>query len=508
MKTLLLNRFLTSDLSDVARQEVALRGAHDMGQRSSIIAFAYPVLVALTLFSSEVRAAFDSLALIILLLLIASGFRCWFGARLKTVELADMDRDLGLYALFSLAGAFFLGLYVAVAAWKTGYSDISFILVIIICGMTGAAVGTMNQYLRLWAGFVLVIWVPVVASYTISGITNNCSHGYLIAGMGAAYAVFMIFVGKQIASEYWRGQVSLIEVERQSAQLKQTYKMLEKQENEIRLHRDHLQGAVNTQIDDLVCAKNEAERANQAKSMFLANISHELRTPMHAIISFSNFGIKKVETAVPEKLLGYFEKIHLSGERLLNLLNDLLDLSKLEAKCMNFNMVPGDFKSMLQGCLDELEAKLEERNQVVDIVRFDFDKKIEFDSVRVSQVVTNLLSNAIKFTPEGKTISISVFEDYLSVGNRKTDTAEIEALHFTISDQGVGIPEEELKVVFDKFIQSSKTKTGTCGTGLGLSISQEIIEGHQGKIWAEQGEAGGAEFHFLIPVSQKKKGVT
>ena len=507
MKLLLFNRFLTSDLPEFVRQEVTLRGAHDMGKRTGVIPFAYPVVVSLTLLSSEVRNALDSLGLIILLLLVASGFRFYFGVRLKMARLTDMDRYIHCYAISSLAGAFFLGLYAAVVSWITEYSVISFVMIVIVAGMTGGAVSTMNQYFRLWIGFLVMAWTPVVIGCILSEIAGYQAHGYLLAGMSAAYAAFMVIVGKQVAAEYWQGQLSLIEVERQSSQLKQTYKMLEKQENEIRLHRDHLQEAVDAQTTYLIRAKNDAEKANQAKSMFLANISHELRTPMHAIISFSNFGIKKIETAPPVKLLGYFEKIQVSGKRLLNLLNDLLDLSKLEAKCMQFNMEIGNFQEMFQDCLSEFEAKLEERNQSVKVIRFDFEKKIEFDSVRISQVVTNLLANAIKFTPKGKSIFISVFEDRVKNGRRKTDTGTVDALHFIVSDQGIGIPEEELKAVFDKFIQSSKTKTGTSGTGLGLSISQEIIEGHHGRIWAENNKSGGAEFHFLIPVSQQQKGV-
>ncbi len=500
MKSLFFNRFLKSDLPEGVRQEVTLRGAHDMGQRTGIIAFAYPFVVSLTLLSSEIRNIFGSLSSIILLLLIASGFRFYFGACLKKSKFADMDCYLRYYAISSLAGAFFLGMYAAVVGWMVEYSVISFMMIIIVAGMTGGAVSTMNQYFRLWIGFLVMAWSPIVIGCIFSEITGYQAHGYLLAGMSASYAAFMVVVGKQVAVEYWQGQLSLIEVEQQSAQLEQANKKLIEQENEIRQHRDHLQEAVDAQTHDLILAKNEADKANQAKSMFLANISHELRTPMHAIISFSSFGIKKIETAPPKKLLDYFEKIHLSGERLLNLLNDLLDLSKLEAKCMGFNMEPGNFKEMFQGCLNEFEAKLEERNQSIEIIRFDFDKKIEFDSIRISQVVTNLLSNAIKFTPKGKNISISVFEDHMQKGRRKTDVGTVEALHFIISDQGIGIPEDELKVVFDKFIQSSKTKTGTSGTGLGLSISQEIIEGHQGRIWAEHGQSGGAEFHFLIPV--------
>ncbi len=132
MNSLLFNRFLKSDLPDEVRQEVTLRGAHDMGRRTGVIPFAYPLIMALTLLSGEIRTALGSLGPIMFLLLVASGFRFYFGARLKTVKRTDMDYYIRRYAASSLAGAFFLGLYAAVVGWVTEYSVISFIMIIIV----------------------------------------------------------------------------------------------------------------------------------------------------------------------------------------------------------------------------------------------------------------------------------------------------------------------------------------------------------------------------------------
>ncbi|RLJ17835.1 hypothetical protein DJ031_13355 [bacterium endosymbiont of Escarpia laminata] len=239
-----------------------------------------------------------------------------------------------------------------------------------------------------------------------------------------------------------------------------------------------------------------AEEANSAKSEFLANMSHELRTPMHAILSFSAFGQKKWETAARKKLSGYFSHIHASGERLLILLNDLLDLSKLEAGRMILEYRKNDLRIVAENCVHELEGYITNRGVQCELLPAKTDTQGEFDAMRISQVITNLLSNAIKFTATGGHIQISVSQERLEI-----DGHEIPGLQLSVLDQGVGIPEAELDTIFDKFIQSSKTRTGAGGTGLGLAISKEIIEAHAGRIWAENNLEQGAQFHFLIPLT-------
>ncbi|MCX7176905.1 MAG: CHASE domain-containing protein [Proteobacteria bacterium] len=270
-------------------------------------------------------------------------------------------------------------------------------------------------------------------------------------------------------------------------------------ERELKLHRDHLEERVAAQTAHLVRAKDEAERANRAKSEFLANMSHELRTPLHGVLSFAKIGAAKAATATPEKLSGYFERICQSGERLLTLLNDLLDLSKLEAGKMILESRRENILDLFLDVAAEFETVLETKPLALVVEPVTVAPVAELDAVRIKQVFRNLISNAIKFTPPGRTIRMSIRQVELRAGHRATDTTMVPALCLSLADEGIGIPEGELESIFDKFVQSSLTRTGAGGTGLGLAICKEIVEAHRGAIRAANNPDGGATLEVLLP---------
>jgi len=239
--------------------------------------------------------------------------------------------------------------------------------------------------------------------------------------------------------------------------------------------------------EELSIAKDAALQSNIAKSEFLANISHELRPPLHGILSFSQFGIKKINSASPEKLLQYFLNIEVSGSRLLVLVNDLLDLSKIEAGQMDLNIQKTNLVEVFNRCQLEQQQRVKDLGLTVEINIPSNLVVGVFDAVRIGQVITNILSNAIKFSPKNSVLTATI------------EINRDKSLLFTLKDSGIGIPEEELEDVFDAFVQSSKTNTGTGGTGLGLAISKQIISAHNGRIWAGNNEGGGVIFCFTLP---------
>jgi predicted ATPase/signal transduction histidine kinase/tRNA A-37 threonylcarbamoyl transferase component Bud32 len=288
-----------------------------------------------------------------------------------------------------------------------------------------------------------------------------------------------------------------------NTQLEQEIKVRKQAQKALENANEELEKKVEERTTDYKIVKEEAESANRAKSEFLANMSHELRTPMHGILSFSKFGIDKVDKSSKEKNLNYFNKIQTAGQRLIRLLDNLLDLSKLEAGKEVYKMETVNSWQIAKDAVSDIKTIWKEKNLTVIVEDPLIQTKIVCDKHKIHQVILNLLFNAIKFTPVDKHITILFNSGELPNNQISTNKEMFSALAVSVKDGGIGIPEDELDSVFDKFIQSSKTKTGAGGTGLGLAICKEIIKAHNGKIWAENNSEGGATFSFMLPYEQE-----
>lgn len=279
-----------------------------------------------------------------------------------------------------------------------------------------------------------------------------------------------------------------------------------KDEEELKKHRDHLRLLVDEQMAQIreeyeknslleIKLREQAEESARLKSEFLSNMSHELRTPMHAILNYANMGLKRKGTESEEKIEKYFNNIMLSGNRLLQLLNNLLDLSKMDAGKMIFTCSKEHMPPIIDYIIMELGSLIKAKNIQVALDIMTTDTAAFFDKQRIIQVFVNIFSNALRYSPEHGAIKVSLSDSVLPDGT--------QALLCSILNQGEPIPENELQLIFDKFTQSSRTKSGAGGTGLGLAISRDIIEGHGGAIWAANNKGGGVVFSVLLPRSPK-----
>jgi light-regulated signal transduction histidine kinase (bacteriophytochrome) len=240
--------------------------------------------------------------------------------------------------------------------------------------------------------------------------------------------------------------------------------------------------------------RNAAEQSNALKSEFVANISHELRSPMHSIVGFAGLLLESDEGLTFERRKVFAGAIRESANRLLRLINDLLDFSKFEAGKLELIIADADIGSVVETVIAEQSEIAQRKSLRIRIDDRRQNKLAKFDVERMTQVVINLLTNAIKFSPVAGHITIAL--------RSATGTDDV-AWQMEIEDEGVGIPDEELEIVFDKFTQSSRTKSGAGGTGLGLTICRDLVVAHGGRLWAERPPHPGARLVIEMPLDPK-----
>lgn len=289
-------------------------------------------------------------------------------------------------------------------------------------------------------------------------------------------------------------------------------------EEELEIYRGHLEDLVNERTAELqgangrlaeeiseheqteealFRAREVAEGATRAKSDFLANMSHELRTPLNAVIGFSELLVDQLCGPLNEKQQGYIENILTSGEHLLSLIDDILDLSKVEAGKMELELGRFSLRGVLDSSLTLLREKALKHNIKLSLeLEPEADVELEADQRKCKQILFNLLSNALKFSPDGASVAVQA---------RKVSATEAQAggdwVEISVADTGIGIKPEDMPKLFKEFpqLESPYTKQYE-GTGLGLALTRKFVELHGGRIWAESEFGKGSRFTFALPL--------
>lgn len=246
----------------------------------------------------------------------------------------------------------------------------------------------------------------------------------------------------------------------------------------------------------LAQAREEAERANRSKSDFLSNMSHDIRTPMNAIVGMTSIATAHIDNR--QQVESCLSKINLSGKHLLGLINDILDMSKIESGNMTLSMSEVSLREFMDSVISMSMPQIRERDQQFDI----FIENIKYehfycDSLRLNQILLNLLSNAIKFTPEGGKIEVRISESESKRGSGYTQ------LHMSVKDNGIGMKEEFQKNVFKAFVrEDSEHVSKTEGTGLGMAITKYIVDTMNGTIKLTSAPGKGTQFDVILDLEK------
>lgn len=297
---------------------------------------------------------------------------------------------------------------------------------------------------------------------------------------------FPVSISTSVIRDDADNPVALIGITNNISEHKRAERLLQEKSEEIAAQNSILKQT----NEELLIAKEKAQESDRLKSAFLANMSHEIRTPMNGILGFSELlkepGLSGVEQ------LAYIDIIEKSGTRLLNIINDIVDISKIEAGLMKLNIQESNINEQIKYIYTffkpEVEAKkisFSYKNGLQDEAAF-----IKIDREKVYAILTNLVKNSIKFTEKGK----------IEFGYSLKTTQKLPILEFYVKDSGIGIPKERQTAVFERFIQADiADKMARQGTGLGLAISRAYVEMLGGKIWVESEEGVGSTFYFTLP---------
>ena len=237
---------------------------------------------------------------------------------------------------------------------------------------------------------------------------------------------------------------------------------------------------------ELQARNREIERADRRKSEFLSSMSHELRTPLHTIIGFSDLLAEELKGPLNEDQKRFVAHIQRDSTHLLELINEVLDLSKIEAGRLQLQRRSFDISEAIEEVLSSIRHQAQAKSIRIE-TNMETGVAIDADHLRFKQILFNLLNNAVKFSSDGGQVRVDSLRNGSSV-------------EISVSDTGIGIPQEEQQSVFEKFHQVREANTMREGTGLGLAITRALVEQHGGRIWLESEIGKGSRFTFTLPI--------
>ncbi len=251
---------------------------------------------------------------------------------------------------------------------------------------------------------------------------------------------------------------------------------------------DNLEKLVIERTRELADAKDLAEAANEAKTSFLSNMSHELRTPLNSIINFTGFVFDRMFGEINEDQHEALEQVLDSGEHLLSLINDILDINKIEAGMMQLIIEDIDVNKLINNTVGTTKGLIRKKQLRLDLDIASDLPTIQADRRRARQIMLNVIANAVKYTLEG----------FIRIEAKQQD----ESILIVIEDSGIGIAEEEQENVFETFVEARHSLTNVLSTGLGLSITKNLVELHNGRIWFDSEPGRGSIFYIQLPIQQ------
>ena len=433
----------------------------DLATRSVIGSHLYFILLSIFIFTTGYHqtnpfVAYGGLTFHLLLLL----FR--FTLYLKFEQIFNYNSSLwhALFRLATIAVAIGWSCFFIFVLNQNGMSNLLVLGLIATVGTVGGGTATLSGDRNLVVSYQLSMLWPLSAALFM----QKTNMGYALAAMLFIGSFYLMAVARQFHKEYL-----------------------------IRLDTER---TLTERAKELSIARKEAEKANQAKSDFLANMSHDIRTPMNGIIGMTRFALDTELTPDQQK---YLENIKVSADGLMGLLNDILDLSKIEAGQLlmerhdfSVSSMLGNIVSMMTFAAREKGLELTLQNDTPGPSVF-----VKGDELRLRQILVNLIGNSIKFTDKGSVT--------LKVISEKREDNKV-GLHFVVIDSGIGIPADKQEMIFSSFSQGDASTTRKFGgTGLGLTICKQLVEMMGGKIWVESSVGQGTTFHFTVALDHGKK---